>query len=158
MNSCRTLLAGLVLALASLAAAAHSFKLGEIAIGHPYARSTAPGQSTGGAYLRLENRGADDRLVSVSTPVAQAIELHDMQMDGDVMRMRQVKDIAVPANQAVVLKPGGLHLMLVGLKAPLKNGDRFPLTLRFAKAGEVTVEVHVESASPAEPMKHDMKH
>jgi copper(I)-binding protein len=157
MKTFRISLAGATLALAALAAAAHSFKLGEITIGHPYARTTAPGQSTGGAYLRFENRGADDRLVAVSTPVAQAIELHDTQMDGDVMRMRQVQAIAVPANKPVVLKPGGLHIMLVGLKAPLKKGDSFPLTLKFEKAGEVTVQVNVEAAK-AEPMKHDMKH
>lgn len=158
MNKLFRLLAGTTLALAGLAAAAHSFKLGEITIGHPYARTTAPGQSTGGAYLRFENRGPDDRLLAASTPVAPVVEMHDTQMDGDVMRMRQVAAIAVPTQKAVVLKPGGLHLMLVGLKAPLKQGDKFPLTLKFEKAGEVTVEVNVESASPAEPMKPDMKH
>src|SRR5688572_23902151 len=100
MNSYRTLFAATALALARLAAAAHSFKLGEITIGHPYARTTAPGQSTGGAYLRFENRGADDRLLAASTPVAPTVEMHDTQMDGDVMRMRQLAAIAVPTNKA----------------------------------------------------------
>ena len=153
MNSLFRFLAGSTLALASLAAVAHSFKLGELTIGHPYARTTAPGQSTGGAYLSFENRGPDDRLISASTPAAPAVEMHDTQMDGDVMRMRQLSAIDVPSNKAVVLKPGGLHLMLVGLKAPLKQGDKFPLTLKFEKAGEVTVVVNVESATSAEPMK-----
>ena len=154
MKTLFRLLAGTTLALATLAAAAHSFKLGEITIGHPYARTTAPGQSTGGAYLRFENRGPSDRLVAAQADIAKRVELHDMKMDGDVMRMRQLDAIDVPPNKAVVLKPGGLHLMLVGLKAPLKQGDKFPLTLKFEKAGEVTVVVNVEPASSAEPMKH----
>lgn len=157
MNGFFRLLAGMALALASLVASAHSFKLGEIAIGHPYARTTAPGQSTGGAYLRLENRGLADKLVSASTPVAKGVEMHEMRMAGDVMQMREIRAIDVPSNKPVALQPGGMHLMLVGLKAPLKKGDRFPLTLKFEKAGEVTVEVVVETPA-AEPMKPGMKH
>jgi len=154
----RILLTSLVLAGAALAAHAHSFKVGDIAIGHPYARATAPGQPTGGAYLRVENRGAQgDRLVSASADVSRSVELHEMKMDGDVMRMRPVAAVEVPAGQSVVLEPGGVHIMLLGLKAPLKEGDRFPLTLKFEKAGEVKVEVHVE-APGAGPARHDMKH
>jgi copper(I)-binding protein len=151
----RILLSGLLLAGTALASHAHSFKLGDIAIGHPYARATAPGQPTGGAYLRLENRGTQgDRLVSATADVAKAVELHEMTMQGDVMRMRQVDTVEVPAGQSVVLEPGGLHMMLVGLKAPLKEGDRFPMTLKFEKAGEVKVDVVVDSAL-AGPKKHD---
>ena len=146
----RTLiLAGMAFFLAAAAARAHGYKLGEIAIGHPYARSTAPGQPNGGAYLRLENRGPDDRLLSATTAIAQRVELHNMQMEGDVMRMRQVDAIELPTNQAVVLQPGGMHLMLIGLKTPLKEGDRFAMTLKFQKAGEATVDVVVQS-----PDKH----
>lgn len=153
MNAFLRLSVGLAGATLALAALAHSFKLREITIGHPYARTTAPGQSTGGAYLRFENRGPDDRLLGASSPAATGIELHDTKMDGDVMQMRQVDAIAVPSNKAVELKPGGLHLMLVGLKAPLKKGDVFPMTLRFEKAGEVTVQVNVEApgSGAAEP-------
>jgi periplasmic copper chaperone A len=157
MTFLRSAVASLALALSGMAAVAHEFKLGEIAIGHPYSRTTAPGQSTGGAYLRLENRGPADKLVSASTPVAQGIEMHEMRMAGETMQMREVGVIDLPSNRPVVLQPGGLHLMLVGLKAPLKKGDRFPLTLKFQKAGEVTVEVVVETPS-AEPMKPGMKH
>ena len=157
MTFLRSAVASLALALSGMAAVAHEFKLGEIAIGHPYSRTTAPGQSTGGAYLRLENRGPADKLVSASTPVAQGIEMHEMRMAGETMQMREVSVIDLPSNRPVVLQPGGLHLMLVGLKAPLKKGDRFPLTLKFQKAGEVTVEVVVETPS-AEPMKPGMKH
>jgi copper(I)-binding protein len=156
--SLRFLLPALVLAGAAFTVQAHSYRVGDIAVGHPYARATAPGQPTGGAYLRLENHGAQaDRLVSASAEVAKSVELHRMQMQGDVMRMRQIDAIEIPANKSVALESGGWHIMLVGLKAPLKEGDRFPMTLKFEKAGEVKVDVVVESVR-TEPMKHDMKH
>ena len=142
------------LGLAALAAHAHSFKLGAIEIGHPYARATAPGQPSGGGYLSLSNAGANDRLLSASAEVSKAVELHTMTMEGDVMRMRQVDAIELPAGKKVELKPGGLHIMFIGLKAPLKQGDKFPLKLKFEKAGEVTVEVSVEAASTASHDKH----
>jgi periplasmic copper chaperone A len=146
--------AGLVLACAAFAVHAHAYKLGAISIDHPYARATLPGQPTGGAYLRFENRGPSDRLIAVQADVARSVELHEMKMDGDVMRMRQLDAIDVPSNKAVVLKPGGLHLMLIGLKAPLKEGDRFPMTLKFEKAGEVKVEVTVDAVKPEEAAPH----
>ena len=141
----RLILAGVVLCLAGIAAQAHSFKIGSIVIGHPYARATAPGQPTGGGYLSLENHGGDDRLLSASAGVSSGVELHSMSMDGDVMRMRQVDGVALPAGKVVDLKPGGLHIMFVGLKAPLKAGDKFPMKLKFEKAGEVEVTVSVDA-------------
>jgi copper(I)-binding protein len=155
MNRSSRLLAAFSLSVAALAAHAHSFKLGELTIGHPYARSTAPGQPAGGAYLSINNAGgAADKLVSATADVAASVELHEMKMEGNVMRMREVPGIDVPAGQAVALKPGGLHIMLMGLKAPLKQGDKFPLKLKFEKAGEVTVTVNVEGPGAS----HDMKH
>ncbi len=149
------LLAGALLGLAALAANANEFKLGAITIDHPYARATAPGQPAGGGFLTLRNSGtAGDRLLSASAEVAKTVELHTMKMEGDVMRMRQVEAIELPAGKAVELKPGGLHIMFIGLKAPLKKGDSFPLKLKFEKAGEVTVQVNVEAAGAS----HDMKH
>jgi periplasmic copper chaperone A len=141
-----------VLGAATLAAQAQEFKVGKIAIAHPYARATAPGQPAGGGFLKLENKGDADRLLSASASVAGSVELHTMSMEGDVMRMRQVDAIALPAGKTVELKPGGLHIMFMGLKAPLKAGDSFPMTLKFEKAGEVTVNVKVEA--PGQPMKH----
>jgi copper(I)-binding protein len=140
----RLILAGLVMGVAASVAQAHSFKFGNIDIGHPYARSTAPGQPNGGAYLSLDNKGGDDKLLSASAAVANSVELHLMSMDGNVMRMRQVDGVALPAGKLVELKPGALHVMLVGLKAPLKEGDKFPMKLKFEKAGEVEVTVNVE--------------
>ena len=155
MHRLFVLLGGLAIAGAAFA---HSYQAGDITIGHPHARATAPGQPTGGAYLRVENRGTQaDRLMSASAGVSKSVELHQMQMQGDVMRMRQVDAIEIPANKSVALEPGGLHIMLVGLKAPLKEGDRFPMTLTFEKAGEVKVDVVVEGVKAA-PMAADMKH
>ncbi len=141
------LFAVLALAISSFAVSSHEFKLGQIKIGHPYARATAGGQSTGGGFLKLENGGGDDKLLSASAAVSSAVELHVMTMEGDVMRMRQVESIALPAGKTVELKPGGLHIMFVGLKAPLKAGDTFALKLKFEKAGEVEVTVNVEAAA-----------
>ena len=154
-----SLFAGIALGLACLATQAQEFKLGPINIAHPYARATSSGQPMGGGFLKLENSGADDTLLSASAEVAKAVELHLMSMEGDVMRMRQVERIALPAGKTVELKPGGLHIMLMGLKAPLKVGDSFPLKLKFEKAGEVTVNMTVEAAAAgAGGMHHDMKH
>jgi len=135
---------GVTLALAALSAVAHSFKLGEIDIGHPYARPTREGQMVGAGYLKLANKGPVDRLVSATSPAAGSVEIHSMSMEGDVMKMRQIDAIELATGQTVELKPGGYHLMLMGLKAPLKVGEKFPLTLKFEKSGEVVVTVNVE--------------
>ena len=135
-----------VLAAVVSPAQAHSFKAGAIDIGHPWARSTTVGAAVGGAYLKLDNHGADDALLAASADtVAGSVQLHLMSMDGSVMKMRQVDTIALPAGKVVDLKPGAYHLMLIGLKAPLKAGDKFPLKLKFEKAGEVEVTVDVEA-------------
>lgn len=118
-----------------------------VRIEQAWARPTVAGQSTGGGYAAITNSGSvADRLVGGSTPAAERVELHSMTMQGDVMRMRQLDAIDVPAGQQVKLEPGGLHLMLVGLKAPLKNGSSVPLTLRFEKAGDVPVQLSVRPA------------
>jgi copper(I)-binding protein len=140
----RRLMCGVALMLASLAASAHSHKIGSIGIDDPRARPTVAGQQVGGAYMKIVNKGAADRLLSATTAVAAAVQVHTMAMDGDVMTMREVDAVDLPAGQTVEFKPGGFHLMLMGLKAPLKLGDKFAMTLRFEKAGEVVITVHVE--------------
>jgi copper(I)-binding protein len=149
----KIILAGIAVSVAASVANAHSFKFGNIDIGHPYARSTAPGQPNGGAYLSLDNKGGDDKLLSATAAVSNSVELHLMSMDGNVMRMRQVDGVALPAGKMVELKPGALHVMLLGLKAPLKEGDKFPMKLTFEKAGEVEVTVNVEG--PAANHEHE---
>jgi copper(I)-binding protein len=93
--------------------------------------------------------GAPDKLLGASSEVAGRVELHTMEMEGDVMRMREVGTIEVPAGKTVELKPGGLHIMFMDLKKPLANGSSFPLTLRFEKAGEMKINVQVQSKAPA---------
>ena len=148
------LIGAAVLALATFAAHAHEFKAGAITIGHPYARATAAGQPTGGGFMKFVNGGANDKLLSVSAEVSNSVEIHEMKMEGDVMKMRQVDGIELPASKTVELKPGGYHVMFIGLKAPLKVGDKFPVKLKFEKAGEVTVEVKVEAPGADHSMKH----
>ena len=133
---------------AALSSGAHEYTAGSLHIEHPWARATVQGQAAGGAFVAIENKGAADRLLGASSGAAASVELHTMSMDGDVMRMRQVKAIDLPAGARVELKPGALHIMLLGLKAPLAAGSSFPLTLRFEKAGDVKVDVHVEAPKP----------
>lgn len=143
------------LALVSVPACAQS--KGDLQIEKPWARATVPGAAVGGGYLVIRNKAsAADRLISATSPASARVEIHEMSMEKDVMRMREVKSIAVPAKGAVELKPGGYHLMLIELKAPLKQGDKVPVTLRFEKAGEVRAELEVESV--ASGAGHAMKH
>ena len=99
---------------------------------------------TGAAYVTLVNRGdSDDRLVAARSEVAARLSLHTHEMEGNIMRMRPVEAIPVPAGRTVTLAPGGHHVMMIGLKGKLSEGDGFPMTLVFEKAGEVTVTVPV---------------
>jgi copper(I)-binding protein len=124
---------------------AQNAKVGSVQIENAYTRATVPGQQVAGGFMKIENKGAADQLISASSPVSGEVQLHEMAMDGNVMKMRQVKDIAVPAGGAVELKPGGLHLMFMNIKAPLTAGETVPVKLKFAKAGEVEVKMPVNA-------------
>jgi periplasmic copper chaperone A len=139
------------LLLAPIAASAHDFTLGALTLDHPWARATAGPVRTGAAFLAIENAGAADRLVSAAGDIAERVELHTHRMEGDVMQMRPVEAVAIPAQGAAVLQPGGTHIMLIGLKQPLREGERFPLTLTFEKAGATTVEFAVEGVASMGP-------
>jgi periplasmic copper chaperone A len=135
----------LAAALVSASAVAHEYQLKTLAIDHPFTRATPPGGSVAGAFMAIANQGKDaDRLVGVTSPAAAVVQIHEMSMDGAVMRMRLVQGIDLKAGATVQLKPGGFHVMLEGLKQPLKLGDEIPLTLRFEKAGSIDVMVQVE--------------
>jgi len=122
----------------------------QASVAEPWARSTATGQKAGGGFMTLKGGAQADRLLGGSTPLAERVELHTMSMDGNVMRMRQVEGIDVPAGQTVALAPGGLHVMFMGLKEELKPGAKVPLTLNFERAGTVQVQVEVrDRAAPA---------
>ncbi len=150
----RTLLCAALLACASLpllpasSGYAHDFRAGEIAIGHPWTRAVGASAPTAAGYMVLRNEGAVvDRLIAAGTPMARAIETHQMSMTDGIMRMRPLPDgILLPPGQTVRLEPGGLHLMLIGPMGGLAQGTRVPVTLRFERAGEITVELAVEAA------------
>ncbi len=143
-----------VAALTALPASARDITAGDLTILNPWTRA-AGANANGAAFMRLRNAGAQpDRLISASTPVARVVELHTVIREGDAMRMRPVQDIAVAPGQTVELRPGGFHVMLIGLNAPLAQGTRVPLTLRFERAGEVRVELAVEAAGARAPGHH----
>ena len=132
---CRSLLAAALIGIALPTAA-------QVAVTEPWVRGTVAGQKVTGAFMRLTSP-VDTALVAVSSPAAKIVEMHSMKMEGGVMKMNAVDKVAVPAGQAVELKPGGYHVMLVDLVAPLKDGDTVPLKLIFEdKAGKKeTVDV-----------------
>lgn len=143
---------GLLLAVATGIATAHGGRAGDIVVTHPYATPTPAGATQGAAYfVALENTGrVPDRLLRASTPAAARVELHTMAVDaGNVMRMREIADLPLKPGEPVKMRPGaGVHLMLVGLKTPLKEGDSFPLTLEFERNGRTEVKVVVQVPKP----------
>ncbi len=123
-----------------------------IQIDHPWARASS-GQ-TGAVYMTIKNTGAvDDRLVAAAAPVAGQVQFHVETNEGGVMKMRPLSAIDLKANAQASLKPGGMHVMLIGLKQALKAGSSFPLTLTFEKAGKIDVTVAVEKAGGMGDMK-----
>jgi copper(I)-binding protein len=151
----RLLIASLVL----LPAAAFAQNAG-ITVDHVWSRAAAAGR-TGAVYLTVTDTGAPDRLTGVSSPVANKVELHETQNVNGVMQMRPVDALPVAPGKPVTLAPGGYHIMMIGLKQPLKEGDTFPVTLTFEHAGPVTATATVARAgatSAAMPMDHDMSH
>lgn len=126
---------------------AHQFNVGKLTIQHPWSRETARGQSAGGGFLKIVNAGRQpDRLIAAASPAAAEVQLHSMTMDGGIMRMRQLKDgIPIASTSTTELKPGGLHIMFIGLKRPFALGARIPATLRFQRAGNVRVEFVVQA-------------
>ena len=127
-----------------LLALAASPALAQITVSDAWTRATAPGAKVAAGYMSIRNGGKSaDRLLSASSPAAAKVETHLTVKDGDIFRMREVKGYDIPAGGSFELKPGGAHLMLVNVKAPLKEGDKVPLMLRFERAGEVKAELQV---------------
>jgi copper(I)-binding protein len=119
-----------------------------------WARETPPGATVGAAYLRIVNGGAADVLRGASTPIAKQVEMHSSTVENGVMRMRPVPELAVPAHQTVVFRPGTLHIMLIDLIRPLKAGERLHLTLLFRDAGPISVDAPVRGLDAGEPDGH----
>ncbi|MDN6298277.1 MAG: copper chaperone PCu(A)C [Halomonas sp.] len=143
------LAAGLLAAtVVTTPALAHEAHLDDVRIAHPFATPTPPGAPNGGAYLDISVDGESPAvLIGASSPASESVEIHDMDMNDGVMQMRPVKQLEITPESPVRMRPGGgYHLMLMQLDQPLAEGDSFPLTLEFAKRGEIEVEVWIQDA------------
>lgn len=154
-----------VLAAAALSVAttagANEFSKAGLLIEHPQAMATAPGQPHGAVFIKsITNKNAKaDQLIGGRSAVSGSVEVHRMEMEQNLMKMREISGIDLPANAKVMMGRGskeGYHLMLMNLKAPLKAGEKFPMTLIFKNAGEIEVTVAVEK--PSMPAHGGHKH
>lgn len=137
------------ISIALVAATAGAFAQSSVEIKDPWVRATVAQQKATGAFMQLTAK-ADSKLVEARSPVAGVVEIHEMAMDNNVMKMRQVPGLALPAGKAVELKPGGYHVMLMDLKAQVKEGDVVPVTLVFE--GKDGKRESVEVKAPAKPL------
>lgn len=143
----------IILGAALLAGAAHA----QVSVNGAWVRATVPAQKATGAFMHLQ-AAQDSKLVSASSSVARAVEVHEMTMQHDVMKMRQVPFVVLPAGKTVELKPGGYHLMLLDLNKQVKDGDTVPLTLVFeGKNGKrQSVDIQAPARAPGATAPHDM--
>ena len=123
----------------------------QVSVEHPWTRATPPGAKVAAGFMTLRSAGAGDRVFGASSPVAGSVQMHVTIREGEVMRMREVSSIEIPAGGSFELKPGGAHLMLVDLKRPLKKGEKVPLTLRLEKGGALALELTVEEMGARRP-------
>lgn len=143
-------------------AACSSTALAEVGIKDAWVRGTVAGQSATGAFMELKSSD-DATLIGASSPLAGVVEVHEMTMDNGMMKMRALPRLELPAGKPVTLRPGSYHVMLMGLKQPLKKGDSVPLILKVESKDKklLTLEVNAEvrdlTAMPAMPAM-DHKH
>ncbi len=143
------LIAAAALASMTAGALAEDYKVGKVMIGAPWARVTLQNRPAA-AYMKLHNMGdAADMIVAASSPLAERVEMHTHTMKDGVMKMRQVEGIELPSKGHTELKPGGLHLMIFGLKRMVKKGEMIPITLTLKTAGEVEIKAMVGSKAGA---------
>ncbi len=137
-------------------AAAHEYRVGSLHIDHPVIRVASPVSKTGAGFLTIVNRGKQpDRLVAVITDAANRADLHGTIQQGNVMQMRaQADGVPIPAGGTVTFAPGGLHVMFIGLKAPVPDGRMIKARLQFARAGAVDVAFKAEGAAAAQHHQH----
>jgi copper(I)-binding protein len=146
-----------VVALFGLAALsgvdAQEIKAGDLTLERPWSRATPSGSKVGAGYVTITNKGAAaDRLVSATAAVAGRVEIHEMTVKDGVMVMRALPSgLAIDGGKKVSLEPGGYHIMFMELKAPLKQGDKVPVTLQFEKAGKVDVSFDVQAVGAQRP-------
>ncbi|CAD5109799.1 copper chaperone PCu(A)C [Zestomonas carbonaria] len=150
MKLIKTLLLAALLAQAGQLFA-HEYDAGDLHIEHPWSREMPPTAPTAAAYFAVQNKGAEaDRLLGVDTPAAGKAELHEHVHAGEMMKMQQVQSVEIPAGGEARFAPGGYHVMLFDLEKQYRDGERFPMTLHFEKAGDVAVEVVVQKEAPAD--------
>jgi copper(I)-binding protein len=135
---------------------AQDYKLGSLEISQPWTRATAPTAKAGGGFVTITNKGTTpDRLIAARSTVSDKVEIHEMKMDGNVMRMRELDEgLEIPPGATVTLKPGGYHIMFMELKAPFAKDQRVPITLVFEKAGSINVDLAVAALGAQGPMQH----
>jgi len=150
------LLLGIALWISAGDALAEDFSIGTIAIGHPWTRATPKGAAVAGGYMTISNKGTtSDRLVGGSAAIASQLQVHSMVMEQGVAKMRPVEGgLEIKPGETVELKPGSLHIMLLGLKQPIEKGQKVKATLEFANAGKVDIEYEVEAVGAASPSEH----
>ena len=156
LSKCGTKLMAGVLLVVSIGAYAwaQSPDARSISVEQPWARATPAGARTGAAYLTLTNNAiSTERLMGATTPVAETVQFHKVTGKDGIVRMRELRSIDIASGDKLMLKPGNIHIMMVGLKQPLRQGQMFPLTLEFEKAGTIEVVVSVAGVGA---MKHGM--
>lgn len=132
--------------------------LGDLLIENPWTRATPPAAPTAAGFLSVTNHGSEpDRLIGASVPFVEEVQVHEMVMDGDLMRMQRLEDgIEIAPGETVVLKPGGYHLMMIGLGHPIAAGEDVPVTLTFKKAGSVEIVLFATEAGGSDPYSMGM--
>jgi len=143
---CPVLVSALLLA-AMASASAHDYKVGSLEIDHPWSRATPKGASVAGGYMKITNTGSTpDRLIGGATEAARKFEIHEMKVDGGVMKMRELTNgLEIPPGGTIELKPGSLHVMMTGVTRPFVKGERVKASLTFEKAGKVDIEFIVDA-------------
>jgi periplasmic copper chaperone A len=139
--------------LLAMTARAGEIKAGDLVITQAWSRATPGGAKVAGGYLTIENKGsAPDRLISGSVDIAAKVEVHEMAMNNGVMTMRALdRGLTIEPGKTVKLAPGGIHLMMLDLKNPLKKGEKLPITLEFEKAGKVMVSFDIQGVGAPGP-------
>lgn len=154
----RLLIPALLLMLVASNAFAHEYKLGPLVINHPWSRATPKGATVAGGYLKITNTGTTpDRFVAGSSEAGKRFEIHEMSMNGGVMKMRELKDgVEIAPGATVEFKPGSYHVMFVDIAKPFAKGDKVKASLTFEKAGKLDVEFWVGDigGTPKEEHKH----
>ena len=148
----RVFAALLALVFSATLALAHGYKLGNLEIKHPWAKATISGQPVAGGFMKITNNGTEpDRLLRITSGVSDMIQVHEMKVEDGIMKMNEIPGgLEIAPGATVELKPGALHVMFMGIKAPFKEGETVKATLTFEKAGTIDVEFKVDAAKPGD--------